>query len=143
MRATTLLAACFVLALGACGDDAPAARGPAAGVKTPGALRDVVVHRAQDGGSTGLRPGQGLVVELPATPETGFAWRLVAVDEAVLRAPAMEEYEPPGPAGGAGLSVWRFRAAGPGTTTLRLEYARVGEDAPGRVTTFTFTVVVD
>lgn len=143
MRRVLPVVVLLALSLSACGEDAGDVPAPGTSGEAPAARVEIGVTERANGGSTALKVGHGLRVELEARPETGFAWQIVEVDEAVLRAPEMEEYVPPGPKGGPGVSVWRFRAAGPGTTTLKLRYAKIGADVPMEETIYALTVIVD
>jgi predicted secreted protein len=129
----------FLVCLGTgCGPEEPTA--PGAG--EPTGPVEIRVGLDRDGGSTALRVGHVLRVELPSDPTSGTAWEIESVDESVLRVP-FEEFVPPDDEGGSGTSIWRFEAVGAGLTTLRLGYVRFGEDVPTAQRTFSFRVVVD
>ena len=126
--------------LAACGGEA-VDDGPAGG-PVPDRPTEIGVTVDHDGGSTALRVGHVLRVELPAQPDEGAFWEVASVDDTVLRVP-VEEYAPPDVEGEPGTSVWRFEALGPGTATLRMRYMSVAEDEPTEERTFVFRVVVD
>ncbi len=130
MKRAVLAALLGLLLLGACGKTAQ-----------PPVLTD------QDNGRTlTLKPGQVLVIHLPANPTTGYTWMLAEVDDTVLQAAGEAGYTPaPGSqeqVGSGGTAAWRFVAVGTGTTTLKLVYARPWEKPPKPVQTFTVTVTV-
>ncbi|HSJ52886.1 MAG TPA: protease inhibitor I42 family protein [Anaerolineae bacterium] len=70
--------------------------------------------------------GEVLAIVLPANPTTGYSWQVEA-DDAYL-ALLSQEFEPAGPAVGAGgREVFQFRALRPGSTDLRFQYRRPWE----------------
>lgn len=129
-----LLALLACVTVGCGGEEEPGPAGPV----------EIRVTQGQDGASTALHVGHVLRIELPANPLNGGAWEIEAVDASVLRVP-VEEYLPPEPDAddAPGTSIWRFRAIGTGSTTVRLRYVKFGEDVPTTERTFSFTVLVD
>lgn len=91
-----------------------------------------------------LHPGDVLVVTLDSNATTGFRWQLSGKPAAnVLKLDGSEYVAPstsPGMVGAGGQEVWRFRAAGEGTTTFELNYMRASGETSGRP--FTVTVRV-
>lgn len=134
----------LALALGACGDETDG-DGGSPEASEPESPTEITVTERQKGGSTGLEVGHVLRIELPANPTTGYAWTLAEVDTDVLKPPPEEEYLPPqtDAMGAGGISIWRFEAVGPGTTTLRLVYRRPWEEEAPPAETFDFTVAVE
>ena len=86
---------------------------------------------ARDSGHTvRVAASTPVVVRLAENPSTGFRWKLLApLDARVLRLVSHRYEAPPkgAPLGAAGVSVWRFSAAGRGTVRLRLGYLRSWE----------------
>lgn len=92
----------------------------------------VVVTSENNGGNVNLSAGEFLQVALPSNPSTGYSWRIVSYDQAVLTK-VFEVYQAKVVGGGAvgagGTSFYQFYAAAAGTTTLTLEYR--GPGTPG------------
>jgi predicted secreted protein len=106
------------------GDDAPAS----------------VVHGIASGSSYTAREGGEFVIALAANPSTGYAWT-AAHDRHVtlIRSRQVIDENRPGAPGKQELT---FRAITPGTTTLKLAYARSFEPGlpPAKTRTFLVTV---
>lgn len=114
--------------------------------ETSGNASDSLVIDAHAGDETRLRRGQLLAIALGSNASTGYAWEVVEDGSPVLEpAPVPASTKPPAPQmpGAGGTSRWRFRAAQPGTTTLRLAYRRVWEKGVEPVRTATYRVVVE
>lgn len=87
--------------------------------------------------------GQDVVIKLASNPTTGYDWQIGGSPDPRIAALIESDYElPRSPAPGAGgQRRWTFRAVGPGTTTIRFDYARPWERTPPeKSTTFTITV---
>ena len=81
-----------------------------------------------DDGGDGLRVGEELIIELPSNASTGYAWDLrEPTDGAIVDLESVTyvmDEAPDEMSGVGGTEVFRFRAVGVGTTTIRLEYVR-------------------
>lgn len=101
----------------------------------------------QKNGWSGTRPvGDHLVVELRATPSTGYHWQVTTIDTTILN--QLQEtflYDNTADvAGSPGTSVFEFAIVGAGTTTLTLDYVQPGAPAgtpPAQ--TFNFAVYAE
>ena len=138
--------AATTLALAACQGSAPAEPMAAPEAASPATAAGGVVVGVR-GGATVLRPGQTLSIALPSNGSTGYAWRVGAFDEAVLKraTPFGEEVTNARPAGMVGVpgeTQWRFDAGSPGTTTLEFAYGRPWETGVAPAETARFTVTV-
>jgi predicted secreted protein len=117
------------------------------GATASGASAFEVRGTAQDNGKTvRLNRGDVLQVTLSETPGTGYAWRAVKRPRAAVlrllsdRFVAPPQTNPP-TAGAPGRHVYRWRAAGRGLTTLKLQLFPPGQSTrPAQ--TFRLTVVV-
>ena len=93
-----------------------------------------------------LRRGQELIVTLDANPTTGYRWEIVDGAPAALEPVGEGHYAPApvpcGRVGSGGTMTWRFRAVGPASGTLRLEYRRPWEKDSPPARTFNCAVVV-
>jgi inhibitor of cysteine peptidase len=72
-----------------------------------------------------LTAGQTLTLTLPSNPTTGFRWQVRNPASNVLRSLGPEVYssaEQMDMVGGAGQSVWRYKASGAGTGRLLMVY---------------------
>ena len=78
-----------------------------------------------------IRVGDELVIELPSNASTGYAWSIREPTASDIVAFESVTYvmddAPEGMSGVGGTEVFRFRATGAGTTTIRLEYVRSWE----------------
>ena len=78
-----------------------------------------------------LRVGDELIIELPSNASTGYAWDLrEPADSAIVDLESVTyvmDDAPDGMSGVGGTEVFRFRATGVGTTTIRLEYVQSWE----------------
>jgi inhibitor of cysteine peptidase len=86
--------------------------------------------------------GRDVVLELPSDPTTGHEWRIGGLPDPRIMALLNADYEAApssAPAGSGGYQRWTFRAVGPGTATVRLDYGRPWA-APLKSTTFTVVV---
>jgi predicted secreted protein len=98
----------------------------------------------QSGTTVTVSVGDEIVVRVPETPTTGYAWTVNAVDpelrlvESTFVAPGGNGSEPAPGAGG--LRVIRLRAASAGEAGAELALKRPWESAP--VETFSFRATV-
>ncbi len=77
--------------------------------------------------------GEQLTISLDANPSTGFAWQLATpLDEKVVTLVSHANQPPDNSSiGASGTDVWTFKAVGPGSTAITLEYRRPWEkDVP-------------
>jgi len=91
-------------------------------------------------------PSYIVTVYLCSNPSTGFRWSESAVisDQSVIKQTWHEFIAPEEPIPGApGKEMWTFKATQKGTSTIKMEYRRPGEDGEKPESTFTLTVTVD
>lgn len=88
--------------------------------------------------------GAPLTIALDANPTTGFQWQLAApLDEQVITLVGHTSERPDTTRMGAGRTdVWTFKAVGPGSSTIVLEYRRPWEKDVPAAERKTFPVVV-
>ena len=142
----------------------PALRGPARFVVRPagpvailvvlllslaGCAGDQAVQLDQNDNGTDVRltVGEEMELRLPSNSSTGYAWRLVGdLDEDVIQV-ASSEYEPDEGSededGGGGTEIWRFRARGPGSVPVALEYVFEGGEEREAANEFSVSVTVE
>ncbi len=112
----------------------------------PQSSEALAVGMAQSGQTLELSVGQELTVTLDANATTGYSWTVDQIDESVLSQQGDPEYvvnnPDPNLVGGGGRAIFRFQAASPGQSELRLIYHRQWEQGVAPVQTFTATVVV-
>jgi inhibitor of cysteine peptidase len=90
-------------------------------------------------------PSYTVRVYLCSNPSTGFSWSESAVisDQSVVQQTYYEFIAPEEPSlGTPGQEMWQFRALEKGTSTIKMEYSRPGEDGEKPEWTFTLTVTV-
>ena len=91
-----------------------------------------------------LEIGKSLPVRLPAQPGTGYSWKVLPADAAILETvgePAAEA-KGKGKPGGQETQVFHFLAKGAGTVALTFQYARGWEKDSKPAQTKTFHIVV-
>jgi predicted secreted protein len=76
-------------------------------------------HDSADDQSADVKPGESFAVSLHENPTTGFRWKLAARGEPVCTL-TDDDFQPGLAPGAQGMHRWRFRAARPGETTIRL-----------------------
>lgn len=116
---------------------------PTTAVAGAATLDTVTVGPAANGGQRTLRPGDRLVVRLPANPSTGYVWTVRSAARPVLAAVG-RAFVPPADrsrVGAPGTAVLRYRVAAVGRATLRLAYVRPWEHGVAPARTFTLRVV--
>jgi inhibitor of cysteine peptidase len=108
----------------------------------PGSSGAVAVTEADAAGESALVVGDTLVVRLPANPTTGYDWRVVSTNDALLPAAGEPVYAVSSDLTGAGgVYTFRFLAAAPGEAAVQLgEYAPGAED-PDKTLDFNATIV--
>jgi inhibitor of cysteine peptidase len=107
--------------------------------------KTVTVTEKDGGGKVSLGKGDTLVVRVESQRSTGYIWKIVKNDGAVLKQsgpPEYEKTEKPLP-GAKGIEIFRFRAEASGTSELELQYARPFEKDKAPAKTFKLTVKVD
>jgi predicted secreted protein len=101
--------------------------------------RVVAIGQKQNGENTEVHVGDTLVVSLPASPKSGYAWKLAAVNRRLLH-PAGTGYvaatAPPLAQASSGIAVLIFKAVARGTTTLSINYVN------GKTINKKFSVVI-
>ncbi|WP_167477150.1 protease inhibitor I42 family protein [Nocardia arthritidis] len=141
---TSLVVLLMGLALVACSSNSGKAdTSSAKPVDQPGAA----VTEKDNGQERQLKPGQQLTVTLPATPGTGYSWRIGQLDQNVVRQEGEPDYKPdpnvPAAPGSGGHSIWKFVANAAGVTNLTLDYTRPWEQGMEPAQKFTLTIKVE
>lgn len=88
-------------------------------------VKNIVSIEEQSDCPVHLASGQTLILELPSNPTTGFRWQVRSPTSTVLHSLGPEVYssaEQMDMVGSAGKSVWRYKAAAPGTGQLLMVY---------------------
>jgi predicted secreted protein/heat shock protein HslJ len=85
---------------------------------------ELTLTEDENGSSIAMERGQYLLLSLASNPSTGFGWELNGSVAPVLQQIGESVYEPSesGAIGGGGTETFRFKAAEPGETALRLIY---------------------
>ena len=91
-------------------------------------VKPITLVDVPNGQQVDLQRDQEMILELAASPSTGYRWQIELTASAVLDKIGDEQFIPassPGSAVGAGgVAAWHFRAARTGTDLLRLVYRR-------------------
>jgi inhibitor of cysteine peptidase len=108
----------------------------------PGASGAVTATAADAGSAFTLVTGDTLVVRLDANPTTGYDWRVMSTNEALLPAAGEAVYASSADLPGAGgVDTFRFLAKAAGEATVQIGEFAPGADAPDRMLDFTVTIV--
>jgi predicted secreted protein len=88
-----------------------------------------------NGRDASIRKGELFEIALSETRTAGFKWMMEKGGDPVIALAGESTKAAPGPAGGAGMHLWQFRAMQEGTATLLLRHRRPWEsaEAAGRV----------
>ncbi|WKB52380.1 copper resistance protein NlpE N-terminal domain-containing protein [Eleftheria terrae] len=131
-------------ALGSDGNEMPASV-PRSLVRVPDGVPPsaLVLTYADRGSDAEVKPGQQVVLLLASQPSSGYHWAAKAEGLAAM-APQGEPVHVADPTpNGAGLDMFRFKAAGSGTQVLRLEYRSASaEPVPKVIDVATFNIRV-
>jgi hypothetical protein len=104
--------------------------------------RTVVLAIEDDGTSAFAYLGDRIVIVLPDTSGSAYAWQIVGYDSAVIAFEQGKNVAAPG-AGTASPAAFEavvFVAVGDGTTPLTLEYRLIGTPVGSGVDTFSVTI---
>lgn len=108
----------------------------------PGVSGAVVATEIDAGGEFALVTGDTLVVRLGANPTTGYDWRMVSTNTALLPAAGEPIYASSADLPGAGgVATFRFLAKAAGEATVQIGEFAPGADAPDRTLDFNVTIV--
>ena len=104
----------------------------------------VDISDPQAGGTVMVFAGDTVQVRLHSTPGTGYSWKVTQVNRAILALQSAPVFVPPPPGipGAEGHTVFNFRAAAPGSSTLQLAYAGPPEKGGAPARTFSIGVNV-
>ena len=104
----------------------------------------VDISDPQAGGTVMVFAGDTVQVRLHSTLGTGYSWKVTQVNNALLALQGAPVFVPPPPGipGAEGHTVFNFRAAAPGISTLQLAYVRPTEPASAAARTFSIGVNV-
>jgi|GEM_PF-1468087 len=108
----------------------------------PGSSGAVAVAEADAGGESALVVGDTLVVRLAGNPTTGYDWRVVSTNDALLPAAGEPVYAPSADLPGAGgVYTFRFLAQAAGEAAVQIAEFAPGVDDPDRTLDFNATIV--
>jgi inhibitor of cysteine peptidase len=119
----------FALALAACG-------------KSTGAT--VTLLETDSGRTVELVRGDKLIIQMEASPTTGYTWEAVSLDTSVLKQQGDPEFKEgqPGMMGGGGTLVFTFQAVGKGQIELKMVYHQPWDKDTPPAKTLDVTVIV-
>lgn len=107
----------------------------------PGSSGAVAVTEADAGDAFTLVTGDTLVVRLNANPATGYDWRVVSTNDALLPAAGEPSYASSADLPGAGgVATFRFLAKAAGEATVQIGEFAPGADAPDRTLDYNITI---
>jgi inhibitor of cysteine peptidase len=108
---------------------------------------DLAVTEADNGKTLTLGDNKTATISLAGNATTGYSWTVTKTDGTALEQVGTAEYvpdrAPPGMVGTGGTSVFKFKAAKLGPTTITLAYARPWETGKESAKTFVVTLIVD
>ena len=128
------------------GDGEPSAEGYTLTVVVPpdepGVSGAVAATEADAGSAFTLVTGDTLVVRLDANPSTGYDWRVVSTNDALLPAAGEPVYASSADLPGAGgVDTFRFLAKAAGEATVQIGEFAPGANDPDRTLDFNVTIV--
>jgi inhibitor of cysteine peptidase len=139
----TKVAATAIVGVGLAGFGSDSSK--ASGSSTSTAVKDTSAQVfTQAGGDLSVQNGETFVIELESNPSTGFVWTVAQEPDAAIVTLENQSYKKADSTviGASGTEQFSFRAAGTGTTTIGLKYARPSDpDSPDN-TNDTYTVTV-
>jgi len=86
--------------------------------------RSGVLTEADNGMEFDFRPGQIITVSLDSNRSSGLSWALIGSSGGVIVPEGTASYAVRTGKTAGGTETWRFRAAKPGSQTVKLEYRR-------------------
>lgn len=95
-----------------------------------------------DGRTVEMKPGDELLIKLPANRAQGYRWTLVGPQSKVLFKQGDPMYARPltaSPEAG-GIETWSFRAVEPGEQVLQFDYRRAADKIVDKTVRYTVTV---
>jgi predicted secreted protein len=108
----------------------------------PGSSGAVAVTEADAGGESALVTGDTLVVRLAGNPTTGYDWRVVSANDALLPAVGDPTYAVDSDLTGAGgVYTFRFLAKAAGEAAVQIAEFAPGADQPDKTLDFNATIV--
>lgn len=108
----------------------------------PGGSGAVAVGESDAGGAFTLVIGDTLVVRLKANPTTGYQWRVMSTNDALLPAAGEPVYASSADLPGAGgVETFRFLAKAAGEAAVQIAEFAPGADDPDRTLDFNVTIV--
>ena len=108
----------------------------------PGSSGAVAATEDDAGSAFALVTGDTLVVRLAANPSTGYAWRVVSTNDALLPAAGDPVYATSADMPGAGgVETFRFLAKAAGEATVQIGEFAPGADQPDQTLDFNTTIV--
>jgi inhibitor of cysteine peptidase len=108
----------------------------------PGYSGAALATEMDGGGEFALVTGDTLVVRLGANPTTGYDWRVVGTDDALLPAAGDPVYAPGADlAGAGGVYTFRFLAKAAGEAAVQIAEFAPGADEPDRTLDFNVAIV--
>ena len=103
----------------------------------------VTLNEKDNGRAVSLTGNQNLQIILPSNISTGYSWKIVSIDTAILKEIGEKEYvQEIKRKGGGGHTIFRFKPAGKGKFSLKLAYYQGWEKNPPYEKTFTVTLSV-
>lgn len=105
--------------------------------------KELKIDESMNGQDVKAPVGDILVVTLQGNPTTGFTWEALDLDTAILSPEGELEFRADSEAlGSPGMMTLKFKAAGAGSTTLKLIYHRPFEQGVAPEKTFEVNVTV-
>ncbi|MCU0804576.1 MAG: protease inhibitor I42 family protein [Burkholderiales bacterium] len=95
-----------------------------------------------DGKAVELKPGDEMLIKLPANRSQGYRWVLATPQSKVLFKQGDPMYARPvnAAADAAGIETWSFRAVEPGEQVLQFDYRRAADKTIDKTVRYTVTV---
>ena len=101
------------------------------------------LDQADNGTSLDLKTGETFTVSLEGNPTTGYSWEVAGIEPAVVALVGEPDYKSDSNLiGSGGMFKFTFKAAAPGTSSVKLVYHRPWEEDVEPLEVFEVTVNV-
>ncbi len=144
VASTVAVVALVGVGISGCGSDSDSSSSSNSSSSSTSAKDSGTKVFTQAGGDLTVTKGETFEIVLTSNPSTGFVWTVAEEPDTAVVTLEDQAYEKPDSSamGAPGTERFTFKAAGTGTTTMALKYARPSDpDSPDN-TTNTYTVTV-
>jgi predicted secreted protein len=104
----------------------------------------VVITQNMHGETVSVKVGDTIEIQIPTIPTNGFEWQAKNLDPTILAQVGEPVFSAdPGPNAAGGIVALKYKAVGPGTTTLNLLYLHPAENGMPSLYKNSFGVTIE